>query len=84
LLNDQSVQIKIVVTNIDPTRAPARRVVLEDVIPAGKAYVRGSGTVNGARATLRCLSPIKIELGPLRYDEKRTVVYSIKSQPAGA
>lgn len=84
LMNDQSVQIKIVVANADPTKAPAKRVVLEDAVPAGKAYIRGSGIVNGARATLLSLNPIKIELGPLRYDEKRTVIYSIKSQPAGA
>jgi hypothetical protein len=84
LLDSGIIQIRILVVNSDPTRAPAGRAVLQDKIPNGKAYVRGSGTVNGAPATICSLNPIQIDLGPVPYYETRTVVYSINSQPAGA
>ncbi len=83
-LDDGSIQIRVLVVNMDPTRALAGRVMLQDTIPTGNSYVGGSGTVNGASATVCSLNPMQIDLGPVPYYETRTVVYSIKSQSAGA
>ena len=83
-LDDGTVQIRVLVVNTDPTRALAGRVVFQDTIPTGKIYVSGSGTVNGGSAILCSLNPIQIDLGPVPYNETRTVVYSIKTQPLGA
>jgi hypothetical protein len=79
-LDTQQMEVKIVVANTDPTRAPAARVGLRDEIPAGKEYVWGSATVDGAPARILDYCPLKIDIGPLSYYQARTVVYSVKGQ----
>lgn len=79
-LDDGSQEVRVSITNTDPTRAAASNVTLQDEIPTGKAYVEGSARTNGAPATLLAFSPLKVEIGPLPYYETRTVVYVMKTQ----
>jgi hypothetical protein len=78
--DEQSMEVRVSIANMDPTRAAAVRVILQDEIPTGKSYVAGSATVSGTPATLLGISPLKLEVGPLPYYETRTVVYSLKQQ----
>jgi uncharacterized repeat protein (TIGR01451 family) len=80
LVDDQSMEVRISIANLDPARDTAERVVVQDEIPTGKTYVAGSAKVNGAPATLLGSSPLKLDVGPLPYYETRTVIYSVKSQ----
>jgi uncharacterized repeat protein (TIGR01451 family) len=80
LVDDQTMEVRVNIANMDPTRDAALNVILQDEIPTGKTYVAGSAKVNGAPAILLGYSPLKMELGPLPYYETRTVLYSVKSQ----
>jgi hypothetical protein len=77
--DDCSTQIRLAITNTDPTRFGANRVVLREIVPAGFAFVCGSASVDGAPATLLGTNPLQVDLGALPYDETRVVVYRIKT-----
>lgn len=78
VLEGDAVQVRVSVSNTDPTRANATQVVLREDLTTGKSYVRGSAMVDGATATLLGLSPLQVDLGPMPYYETRTVVYTLK------
>ena len=76
-LEDGSLQIALVVSNLDPAVWDADRVIVREEIPSGKIYVRDSATMNGAPARLLSTDPLQIDLGPLPYCDSRTVLYRI-------
>jgi hypothetical protein len=79
---DQSVtQVRIVISNLDPTRFGAEMVAVQDEVPAGSAYVPDSAALDGARVELLGANPLHVQLGPLPYNEVRTLVYRVKVQP---
>jgi hypothetical protein len=80
-IDDFITQVRIVVSNLDPTRLGADRVSIKDEIPAGSIYVRDSAVVNGAPVALEGTTPLHVQLGPLPYNEMRTLVYRLKVQP---
>lgn len=82
VLADNSLQISVLVSNLDPAVWNADKIVLREEIPSGKMYVRDSALVNGAPAKLLAIDPLQIDLGPLPYYDSRTVVYRIDKAPA--
>src|SRR5208337_2329605 len=58
LVDDQNMEVRISIANLDPARDAAESIVLQDEIPTGKTYVTGSARVNGAPATLLGASPL--------------------------
>jgi hypothetical protein len=76
-LQDGSLQIKLVISNLDPTAWDADRVIAREEIPSGKAYVTDSAIVNGEPATLLSVDPLQIDVGVMPYNDSRTVVYRI-------
>ncbi len=83
-IDDSTIQVRIVISNLDPTRLGVDSILLKDEIPAGFTYLRDTAVVNGAPVTLEADSPLKVRLGPLAYNDVRTVVYCLKAQPKSA
>jgi hypothetical protein len=79
LLEDGSLQVRLVVTNLDPAAWDADQVIVREAIPAGKLYVRDSATVNGAPVQLSSIDPLEIDLGALPHCDSRTIVYRVKA-----
>jgi hypothetical protein len=78
---DGSLQISIIVSNVDPTAWDADRVILREEIPTGKVYRRASAMVNGEPATLLSVNPLQIDVGAVPYHDSRLVVYRITKDP---
>lgn len=62
-LEDGSLQISLVISNLDPTAWDADRVIAREEVPPGKVYVRDSALVNGAPAILLSVDPLQIDIG---------------------
>ena len=80
-IDDSITQVRIVVSNMDPTRLGVDMVAIKDEVPAGFTYMRDTALVNGAPVALAAVSPLHVQLGPLPYNEARTLVYRLKVQP---
>jgi hypothetical protein len=78
---DGTVDITLVISNHDPTASDAVRVIVREEIPPGKTYVSHNVNLNGA-ATVLSLDPLEIDIGPLRYNDSRTILYRIKKAQA--
>jgi hypothetical protein len=72
------VQITLIVSNSDPSASNAERVIVREVIPTGKTYVKDSARLDGNPPPMfLSLEPLQIDLGPLLYKSSRTIVYRI-------
>ena len=72
------VQITLIVSNGDPSASNAERVIVREVIPTGKTYVKDSARLDGnPPTTFLSLEPLQIDLGRLPYNSSRTIVYRI-------
>jgi hypothetical protein len=80
-IDDSTTQVRIVVSNLDPTRLGADMVAIKDEIPSGFVYARDTAVVDGALVELAGVTPLYVQLGPLPYNEARTLVYRLKAQP---
>jgi len=79
-IDDSTTQVRIVISNVDPTRLGVDMVAIKDEIPAGVRYARDTATVNGAPVQLVGVDPLEVKLGPLPYNEVFTLVYRVKVQ----
>lgn len=80
VLDDDVVQVRVVISNTDPSGEDASAVTLQEETPPESTYVKDSAMVDGAPAVLLSSDPLKVEIGPLPYSEARTVVYQWKKQ----
>jgi uncharacterized repeat protein (TIGR01451 family) len=81
-VDETATEIRIVISNLDPTRAGVDAVAVRDEVPSGFVYVANSAAVGGAPMELLGVNPLHVQLGQLPYNESRVLTYRIKLQPA--
>lgn len=75
------IEIKIEVSNLDPTAWGADRVIIHEDVPP-KLCVPDSVRVNNEPASLLSIAPLEIDLGALPFGKSRIITYRIKGGAA--
>jgi hypothetical protein len=78
----KTVDVVVVIANVDPAAFAATAVELHEQIPEGMAYVPHTAIVDGGPAPfVRSLDPLVVDVGPLAHQASKRVTYRLETRP---